>query len=172
MVPDSIARVVPARFAGADLFVLAIWWRGGSAGVHYGLAHKWSGGGGEEDLMGISRGDDVPPDGSEQDRADGDGSQAIVRLGRLAEDWTNGVDHGMAWPLKIVATKHRAVERLEGGRHGARAGRQVRDRCVGIERLFRDARLGRIHPASPALAHEIVGKMSLGISPDEQPRWG
>ena len=42
----------------------------------------------------------------------------------------------------------------------------------GIERLFRDARLGRIHPANPALTHEIVGKMTLGINPDEQPRWG
>ena len=95
-------------------------------------------------------------------------------LDRLAEDWTNGVDHGMAWPLKIVAAKHRAVEsawkvadtalELAGG-FGIFA-------ASGIERLFRDARLGRIHPASPALAHEIVGKMSLGINPDEQPRWG
>ena len=95
-------------------------------------------------------------------------------LDRLADDWTNGVDHGMAWPLKIVAAKHRAVEEcLEGGGYRARAGRRLRDLAAsGIERLFRDARLGRIHPASPALAHEIVGKLSLGINPDEQPRWG
>jgi alkylation response protein AidB-like acyl-CoA dehydrogenase len=95
-------------------------------------------------------------------------------LDRLADDWTNGVDHGMAWPLKIVAAKHRAVEsawkvadnalELAGG-FGIFA-------ASGIERLLRDARLGRIHPASPALAHEIVGKLSLGINPDEQPRWG
>jgi len=38
--------------------------------------------------------------------------------------------------------------------------------------LLRDARLGRIHPANPALTHEIVGKLALGINPDEQPRWG
>ena len=42
----------------------------------------------------------------------------------------------------------------------------------GTERLLRDARLGRIHPANPALTHEIVGKLALGINPDEQPRWG
>jgi hypothetical protein len=24
----------------------------------------------------------------------------------------------------------------------------------------------------PALTHEFVGKLSLGINPDEQPRWG
>ena len=34
-----------------------------------------------------------------------------------------------------------------------------------MERLLRDARLGRIHPANPALTHEIVGKMTLGINP-------
>jgi alkylation response protein AidB-like acyl-CoA dehydrogenase len=95
-------------------------------------------------------------------------------LDRLADDWTNGVDHGMAWPLKIVAAKHRSVESawkvadialdLAGG-FGIFA-------ASGMERLLRDARLGRIHPANPALTHEIVGKMTLGINPDEQPRWG
>jgi alkylation response protein AidB-like acyl-CoA dehydrogenase len=42
----------------------------------------------------------------------------------------------------------------------------------GLEQLFRDARLGRIHPANSMLTHEIVGKTLLGISPDETPRWG
>jgi hypothetical protein len=27
-------------------------------------------------------------------------------------------------------------------------------------------------PRVQQLAHEIVGKLSLGINPDEQPRWG
>lgn len=38
--------------------------------------------------------------------------------------------------------------------------------------MFRDARLGRLHPANSALTHEIVSKFALGIHPDEQPRWG
>jgi hypothetical protein len=38
--------------------------------------------------------------------------------------------------------------------------------------MFRDARLGRIHPANSMLTHEIVAKTVLGISPDEAPRWG
>ena len=42
----------------------------------------------------------------------------------------------------------------------------------GIERLFRDARLGRIHPANAFLTREFVAKTVLGISLDEQPRWG
>jgi len=41
-----------------------------------------------------------------------------------------------------------------------------------LERLFRDARCGRFHPANSMLAHEIVGKTALGIDLGEQPRWG
>ena len=41
-----------------------------------------------------------------------------------------------------------------------------------MEQLFRDARLGRIHPANSMLTHEVLAKASLGISGDESPRWG
>jgi alkylation response protein AidB-like acyl-CoA dehydrogenase len=95
-------------------------------------------------------------------------------LDRIAEDWSNGVDHGAMWPAKLFAAKY----------HAAEASWRVVDRAMdlsggfgifrraGLERLFRDARLGRIHPANSMLTHEIVGKSLLGISPDEQPRWG
>ena len=43
---------------------------------------------------------------------------------------------------------------------------------AGLERLFRDARLGRIHPGNPFLTREIVAKTALGIGLDEMPRWG
>jgi len=42
----------------------------------------------------------------------------------------------------------------------------------GLERLWRDARLGHIHPGNFALTREFIGKTALGINPDEQPRWG
>jgi alkylation response protein AidB-like acyl-CoA dehydrogenase len=41
-----------------------------------------------------------------------------------------------------------------------------------LERLFRDARAGRFHPANSLLTHELLAKMALGIDPDESPRWG
>jgi alkylation response protein AidB-like acyl-CoA dehydrogenase len=41
-----------------------------------------------------------------------------------------------------------------------------------LERLFRDCRAGRFHPANALLSHELLGKLTLGINPDEQPRWG
>jgi alkylation response protein AidB-like acyl-CoA dehydrogenase len=95
-------------------------------------------------------------------------------LDRVAEDWSAGVDHGPAWVIKIVGAKYHAVE----------AAWRVVDRSLEVaggfgifrqapfERLFRDARLGRIHPASSMLAHELAAKLTLGINPDEQPRWG
>jgi hypothetical protein len=33
----------------------------------------------------------------------------------------------------------------------------------GLERMFRDARLGRIHPANGFLTRELVAKTALGI---------
>jgi hypothetical protein len=41
-----------------------------------------------------------------------------------------------------------------------------------LERLYRDVRAGGFHPANGPLTHEIVGKTTLGIGLDEQPRWG
>ena len=80
----------------------------------------------------------------------------------------------MDWPVKIISAKHMAVTQawkvvdtaleLTGG-----SGIFKRSR---MEQLFRDARLGRMHPSNSLLAHEVVGKLSLGINPDEQPRWG
>jgi hypothetical protein len=41
-----------------------------------------------------------------------------------------------------------------------------------LERLFRDARCGRFHPANTFLVHKIVAKTALGIDLGEQPRAG
>jgi alkylation response protein AidB-like acyl-CoA dehydrogenase len=183
VVPDRyIARVVPAGFAGADLFVLAVfqWALTGFANVYYGLAQQLLARTVEsvkkKTSLAISRGSMAYH--PEVQRSVAEMVMEVEAIGpyldRLAEDWTDGVDHGMAWPLKIIAAKHRAVEsawkvadlalELAGG-FGIFA-------ASGMERLLRDARLGRIHPANPALAHEVVGKLALGINPDEQPRWG
>jgi alkylation response protein AidB-like acyl-CoA dehydrogenase len=91
----------------------------------------------------------------------------------IAADWTNG-RVGPDWFLRLTAMKHRVVE----------AAFRIADRALDLsggfgmfrkselERLFRDARAGRFHPANPLLTHELVGKIALGIDPDEQPRWG
>ena len=92
----------------------------------------------------------------------------------LAQDWSDGVDHGGEWPAKIVAAKHRVVEaswRVVDSAVEVSGGAGIFPQS-GLERLFRDGRLGRIHPANPALTREFVAKTALGINPDETPRWG
>jgi alkylation response protein AidB-like acyl-CoA dehydrogenase len=99
---------------------------------------------------------------------------AQAHLERTCADWSAGVDHGAEWPLKLIATKHNVTNlawevvdtamELTGGSGIFRSNR--------MEQLFRDARLGRIHPGNDLFSHETVGKLALGISPDSQPRWG
>jgi alkylation response protein AidB-like acyl-CoA dehydrogenase len=98
----------------------------------------------------------------------------LPQLESVAQDWSNTTDHGPEFALRIVAAKHNAVE----------AAFRIADRSLDLsggfgmfkkselERLFRDARAGRFHPANSSLTHELVAKMTLGIDPDEQPRWG
>jgi alkylation response protein AidB-like acyl-CoA dehydrogenase len=98
----------------------------------------------------------------------------IAHADRIAEDWTNGVDHGGLWPAKLVAAKYhcvegafRAVDRamdVSGGR-GMFKGDE-------LERLYRDARCGRFHPANAMTVHEVVGKTALGVLGEPGPRWG
>ena len=95
-------------------------------------------------------------------------------LDRIAQHWSDGVDHGATWPAKIVSAKYHAVEaakrvvdlamELSGGAGMFKANE--------LERLYRDVRAGGFHPANSALVHEIVGKTALGIDMGEQPRWG
>jgi alkylation response protein AidB-like acyl-CoA dehydrogenase len=95
-------------------------------------------------------------------------------LDHVASEWVAGVEHGPAWPAKIVGAKYHCVEScwkvvdtamdVSGG-NGMFKGSE-------LERLFRDARCGRFHPATSNLVHEIVGKTALGIDLGEQPRWG
>jgi alkylation response protein AidB-like acyl-CoA dehydrogenase len=181
VVPDKyIVRVVPAGFAGADYFVLAIfaWALFGFSNVYYGLARR---------VLDLTI-----------EHVKGKGSIALTRsmawhpevqhevadmvmeleaihaqLESMMKDWSEGVQHP-DWPVKIVATKHRAVE----------GAWKVVDRAMDVsggfgmfrknelERLYRDARAGRFHPANSALTYEVVGKLALGLNPDEMPRWG
>jgi alkylation response protein AidB-like acyl-CoA dehydrogenase len=181
-VPDRyIVRVLPAGAAGMDAFVLSVfaWALLGFGNVYYGMAQR------ALDLtvetvkkkgsLGVSRSMAYHP-GVQQGIAEmvmeleGIGPH----LEHVARDWSEGVHHGAAWVIKIVSAKYHAVESawrivdkaldLAGGFGIFRKG--------PFEQLFRDARLGRIHPANGMLSHELCAKLTLGIDPDEQPRWG
>ncbi|HET8653954.1 MAG TPA: acyl-CoA dehydrogenase family protein [Longimicrobiaceae bacterium] len=181
-VPDRhIVRVVPAGAAGLDAFVLGVfaWALLGFGNVYYAMAQR------ALDLVvesvkkkrsvALSR-----PMAYHAGVQQGVAEMVLElegvgpHLDRVAREWSDGVDHGHGWVVKIFAAKYHAVE----------SAWRVVDRALDLaggfgifargpfERLFRDARLGRIHPANSMLTHEICAKLTLGISPDETPRWG
>ena len=180
-VPDShIVRVVPAGLAGADYFVLSIfaWALGGFGNIYYGLGQR---------MLELSI-EHVKSKGSlamtrsmahhpEVQHGIADmvmGLEAVgAQLESVTQDWSNGVQHP-DWPIKIVSAKYNAVETVW----------KIADRALEVsggfgmfkksemERLFRDARAGRFHPANSSLAHELIGKLALGINPDDPQRWG
>jgi alkylation response protein AidB-like acyl-CoA dehydrogenase len=181
-VPDeAIIRVCPTGFAGADMYHVALfaWALLGFAAVYRSIARRAF----DETVirvhqrqsMALTRSMAYHPEVQHHVAEMRIGLEAIdAHLDRVCDDWANGVDHGMDWPAKIVSCKYDVVTRawdivdrafdLTGG-----SGIFRRDR---FEQLFRDGRLGRIHPGNSLLTHELVGKLSLGLDPDEQPRWG
>lgn len=181
-VPDRyIARVVPAGAAGIDPFVLGIfaWALIGFGNIYYGMARRaldiTVDGVKKKKSIAVSRSMAYHPEVQHAVANMGIELEAIEpHLERIAEDWSTGVDHNGMWPAKIFAAKYHAVEgswRVIDQALDLAGGFGI-FRRAGLERLFRDARLGRIHPANSMLTHEIVGKSLLGINPDEQPRWG
>jgi alkylation response protein AidB-like acyl-CoA dehydrogenase len=181
-VPDEATMLVcPAGFAGAGMFHVAMfaWALLGFAGVYAATAQRAF----DETVKGVHSKQSLALTRSMAHHPEVQHHVAEMRihlealhahLDRVCDDWSTGVDHGGDWPAKILACKHDVVTRawavvdtaleLSGG-----AGIFKRSR---IEQLFRDARLGRIHPGNTLLTHELVGKFSLGIDPDDRPRWG
>ena len=181
-VPDEyIARVVPVGAAGVDPFVLAIfaWALAGFSNVYYAIAQR------AFDLtveslkkktsLAMSRSMAYHPE-VQHSIAD-----MVIELEsiephieKMAQDWSDGVDYGPGWFTKILTAKYRAVEgswRVVDLALDLAGGFGI-TKAAGLERLFRDARLGRIHPTNALLTHEFLAKIALGIDIDEQPRWG
>jgi alkylation response protein AidB-like acyl-CoA dehydrogenase len=181
-VPDRyIARVLPPGGAGVDHFVLGVfaWALMGFGNIYYGLAKRALdqsiSSAKSKGSLALSRSMAYHPEIQHAIAEMVIELESIEpHLEKIAEDWSNGVDHGAQWPSKIFAAKYRAVE---GSWRVVDLGLDVTGgtgifRSAGYERLIRDARLGRIHPANSFLTHEVVAKTALGISLDEQPRWG
>ncbi len=180
-VPDRyVARVVPAGPAGLDPFVLSIFARAllGFANIYYGLAMR------VRDVIVASLKDKTSiavAGGMVRHPEVQRGVAEIVMeleaigpyLDSVVRDWDAGADYGAGWVIKIVSAKHRSVE----------AAWQIADRALDLsggfgmfkkselERLFRDARAGRFHPANSMLTHELVGKLTLGVDLTATPRW-
>jgi alkylation response protein AidB-like acyl-CoA dehydrogenase len=181
-VPDRyIGRIVPPGGAGVDAFVLGIfaWGLLGFGNIYYGLAKRAL----EQAVasvktkksMAVSRTMAYHPEVQHTVAEMVIELESIgPHLEKIAEDWSNGVNYGAEWPSKIMAAKYHAVEgawKIVDSGLDLFGGNGI-FKAAGYERMLRDARLGRIHPGNSFLTHEVIAKTTLGISLDEQPRWG
>jgi alkylation response protein AidB-like acyl-CoA dehydrogenase len=179
-VPDRyVARVVPAGVLDPFLASLFAWALGAFSNVYYAAACRARDlaveGARKKTSLAVSRSMAYHPEiqhmAAEMTLAL---EPALAQIESMTRDWSEGVDHGAWWAAKIVATKYTAVEAAKrvvdlamdmSGGAGMFKGNE-------LERLYRDIRCGGFHPANSALVHEIVGKTTLGVGLDEQPRWG
>jgi len=179
-VPDDlVALVCPAGFAGAGPFQVAIfaWALMGFSATYLGAAKR------AFDLtveampqrrsMAMSADMAHHPE-VQHNVADMriayDAAEALLQ--RTCADWASGVEHP-DWPVRLVAARSFVIDQayaivdramdLTGGGGAFRRNR--------MEQIFRDVRMGRFHPGNTMLAHELIGKLCLGIDPDAQPRW-
>ncbi len=180
-VPDELVPVVcPAGFAGAGMFHVAIfaWALMGFSSVYLGAARRAF----DMTIERMPQRTSVALTNSMAHHPEVQHQVAEMRmlydaaealLERTVSDWTAGVEHA-DWPVRLVATRQTVINNsvdivdraldLSGG-----AGAFKRSR---LEQIFRDVRMGRFHPGNSMLAHELIGKLCLGINPDDPQRWG
>jgi alkylation response protein AidB-like acyl-CoA dehydrogenase len=172
-IPDRyLARTVAAGPRGLDPFVVTLmaWQLLGAAAVSAGMARRalditmealrTSG----HAASGLAMAQHA---GVQQRVADmGLALEAIEpHLHHTAAEWSNGVLHGARWPMKLLAAKHHAAEgawRVIDTALDLAGGLGV-SRRAGLEQLFRDARLSRLHPGNALYVHEVVGRTLLGL---------
>lgn len=190
-IPDEdVVYVVPAGAAGMNLFVLGIfaWAEPTFSSIYLGLAERAKDIAADQlqkkSSMAIASGAYKHHPEFQHAFAqivmDLDLCEALIA--RYAPEWAAEVPDAANWPpetffkfaWRSLSMKHqatlaafRAVDRaidVVGGFGVSRGG--------PLERLFRDARMGRLHPGNFALAHELIAKVHLGIDLDAPPRWG
>jgi alkylation response protein AidB-like acyl-CoA dehydrogenase len=179
--PDElVVTVCPPGFAGAGPFHVAVfaWALLGFASVYLGAARRAFDlavdGAGRRTSIALT-GSMAHHPGVQHQIADMrmayDAAEAL--LDRTTADWAAGVEHP-DWPVRLVGTRYTVinhaydiVDRALEASGGGGAFRRSR-----LEQLFRDVRMGRFHPGNTLLAHEMIGKLCLGIDPDATPRWG
>jgi alkylation response protein AidB-like acyl-CoA dehydrogenase len=180
-VPDALVPLVcPAGFAGAGPFQVSVfaWALMGFSSVYLGAARR------AFDMTidrmpqrtsvaltrSMAHHPEVQHNVAEM-RMDYDVAEALLE--RTTSDWANGVAHA-DWPVRLIGTRqtvinrsHDIVDRAMDLSGGAAAFKRNR-----LEQIFRDVRMGRFHPGNALLAHELIGKLCLGLNPDDPQRWG
>jgi alkylation response protein AidB-like acyl-CoA dehydrogenase len=178
---DRISRIVPAGAGGVDLFVLSIfaWALTAFANIYYSIANRICDLTFEavkgKDALGLSGSMSQHPETQHHVAEMLLEMEAMEpQLDRMGREWTEGVDHGPFWVVRIVSTKYNVVE---AAWRVADMGMEISGgfgmfKKSELERLFRDCRAGRFHPANSNLTHELLSKGILGIDLDAPQRWG
>ena len=180
-VPDELVAVVcPAGFAGAGPFHLSIfaWALMGFASTYLGAARRAF----DLTVANLPKRTSLTMTRSLAHHPEYQHTIADMRIGldaaqamldRSCADWAAGAEHE-DWPVRLVATRQfvintafEVVDRALDLSGGAGAFRRNR-----LEQIFRDVRMGRFHPGNTMLAHELIGKLCLGVDPDDPQRWG
>lgn len=180
-IPDKfIARKVPTGFKGIDGFILGIfaWALIGFGNIYFGLAQRVL----DMVLETVKKKKSISLDRPSMAYHPGiqhDIAEMILEiegigphLDTIAREWSEGKAYGAAWGIKIFAAKCHAVEgswRLVDKAMDIMGGYGLL-RHSGFERLFRDARLGRIHPSNSYITREVLAKGMLGLDLAYQPR--
>ena len=180
-VPDELVPLVcPAGFAGAGMFHVSIfaWALMGFASVYLGAARR------AFDItvakmptrtsIALTRSMAHHPQVQHHVsamRMAYDAAEALLE--RTTGDWARGAAHE-DWPVRIVAARQvvinnafDVVDRAFDLSGGAAVFKRNR-----LEQIYRDVRMGRFHPGNTLFAHEMIGKLCLGIDPDDPQRWG
>ncbi len=180
-IPDKyIVRKLPTGFKGIDGFILGIfaWALMGFGNIYYGLAQRVV----DMVLETVKKKKSIALDRPSMAHHPGiqhDIAELILELegigphlDTIAREWSEGKAYGAAWGVKIFAAKCHAVEgswRIVDKAMDIMGGAGIL-RQSGFERLFRDARLGRVHPSNSYITREVLAKGMLGLDLDHQPR--
>ena len=179
--PDELCPVVcPIGFAGAGPFHVGIfaWALMGFASVYYGAAKRAF----DITVEKMPKRTSVALTNSMAHHPEVQHNVAKMRmaldaaealLDKTTADWAAGAEYE-DWPVRFVSTRQTVINNafdvvdramdLSGGAAAFRSNR--------IEQIFRDVRMGKFHPGNTLLAHELIGKLSLGLDPDNPLRWG
>ena len=100
-----------------------------------------------------------------------DASDAL--LASVCSDWVGDVTHA-DWLVRLVGARHFVINHAYGIVDHAMdlSGGSAAFKGNRLEQIFRDVRMGRFHPGNTLLAHEVIGKLCLGVDPDNAQRWG
>jgi alkylation response protein AidB-like acyl-CoA dehydrogenase len=179
--PDELCPVVcPIGFAGAGPFHVGIfaWALMGFASVYYGAAKRAF----DITVEKMPKRTSLALTNSMAHHPEVQHNVAKMRmaldaaealLDKTTADWAAGAEYE-DWPVRFVSTRQTVINNafdvvdramdLSGGAAAFRSNR--------IEQIFRDVRMGKFHPGNTLLAHELIGKLSLGLDPDNPLRWG